>query len=135
MNSSAIVSVLLALWPVAVAQRIYAAGIANVMFYSSFYCACTIYALTRSHHIPGSGHDMLGLKVTAKEVIALTGKKNPNVLYLGTATYDNPAAMEEQTENFRSLGCRVTGLNISWTSPSPATLRAAFADKGLCGKI
>lgn len=89
-----------------------------------------IYALTKSHDLPGSGHDMLGLEVTAKEVIELTGKKNPRVLYLGTATYDDPAAMDDQTTNFRSLGCPVTALNISYTAPSPAKLRAAFADTG-----
>ena len=78
----------------------------------------------------GSGHDMLGLEATAKEVIELTGKNNPRVLYLGTATYDNPSAMDDQTKNFRSLGCSVTALNISHTTPSPAKLRAAFADTG-----
>ena len=40
----------------------------------------------------GSGHDMFSLKQTAAEVIAMTGKATPIVLYLGTASYDDEAA-------------------------------------------
>jgi len=69
---------------------------------------------------------MLGLETTVKEVIALTKKSNPRVLYLGTATYDESSAMDDQTKNFADLGCRVSALNVTWHSRPATDLQAAL---------
>ena len=75
----------------------------------------------------GSGHDMLGLEATVKEVIALSAKPQPQVLYLGTATYDEDEPREDQTKNFAKLGGNVTALDVAWQTPSSTTMEAAFA--------
>ena len=80
----------------------------------------------RRIYAAGSGHDMLGLVSTVKEVIALSGLARPRVLYLGTATYDEPSAMASQTANFAMLGCNVTALEVAWRSPPTTVLTAAF---------
>ena len=62
----------------------------------------------------GSGHDMFSLPQTAAEVIALTGKTTPSVLYLGTASYDNLAAAEAQLHGFADSGCAISNLSVSY---------------------
>ena len=63
---------------------------------------------------------------SAEEVIALSGKPKPNLLYLGTASYDHPHNARVGTENYAALGCSVHMLNVSWTAPSQEDLSAAF---------
>ena len=71
-------------------------------------------AHARRIYAAGSGHNMLGLAATVKEVIALSEKLTPRVLYLGTATYDDPSSMEGQTQNFAAMGCvRAAGLELT----------------------
>lgn len=48
-----------------------------------------------------------------KEIIKLSGKTNPKLLFIGTATGDNPGYIETIQEHFgNSLGCRVDTLNL-----------------------
>lgn len=63
----------------------------------------------------GSGEDMMSHPDTAREIIALSGKANPRVLYIGTATYDNTKSEVHQTSRFVEQGCSVTSLKIAHT--------------------
>jgi len=60
----------------------------------------------------GSGEDMFSQEETAREVIDLGGKENPNVLYIGTATYDDEKSQHNQTKQFVKLGANVTPLKL-----------------------
>ena len=81
---------------------------------------------SRKLYAAGSGVNMLSQPETVAEVIALSGKSKPHVLYLGTATYDDPEPMHEQTKGFAGQGCVVDALRVAWTAPSEAELTAAF---------
>jgi dipeptidase E len=70
---------------------------------------------------------MLSQPETAREIIALSGLTKPDVLYLGTATYDAADAQMAQTGQFSTLGCRVEALRIAYLSPPRAELENAFA--------
>jgi len=60
---------------------------------------------------------------TANEVIELSGKKNPNILYIGTASYDDPGHRQRQGDQFENLGCEVKSLEVSYkTDPNMADL-------------
>ena len=74
----------------------------------------------------GSGQNMLSLPETISEIIELSGKKHPHVLYLGTATYDNPSPQKTQTQSFLDQGCTVAPLEIAVSSPSMEQMRPAF---------
>jgi dipeptidase E len=74
----------------------------------------------------GSGMDMLGTKETVHEVIALSGKPQPRVLYLGTATYDAPAPQADQTGVFLASGCTVKALSVSVAAPPMRDMQAMF---------
>lgn len=74
----------------------------------------------------GSGHDMFSLPETTAEVVKLSGKPKPRVLYLGTATYDDAAAQKDQTANFAALGCTVDALQVAWRTPSAIEMKQAF---------
>lgn len=82
---------------------------------------------SRKIYAAGSGLDMFSQPDTVKEVIELSGVQRPRVLYLGTATYDNPAAQQKQTQGFSDLGCIVEALAVSWVTPTPDALAQAFA--------
>lgn len=75
----------------------------------------------------GSGLDMLSQPETVAEVIALSGKPAPHVLYLGTATYDDAGKQATQSQGFVTAGCTVTALQVAYRSPSASQLAAAFA--------
>lgn len=72
---------------------------------------------------------------SAAEVIALAGRniasQPKNLLYLGTAVYDNPHSAETDTANYAALGCAISALNVSWIDPTPDELDEAFADIGI----
>jgi dipeptidase E len=61
---------------------------------------------------------MLSQPETVQDILALSGKHEPRVLYLGTATYDDRSAQETQTRGFSDVGCAVTALEVAWASPS-----------------
>jgi len=66
----------------------------------------------------GSGEDLFSQPETAKEIIELSGKSQPNVLYLGTATYDSSKGFNKQTDNFTKLGCNVVSLDVARRLPN-----------------
>lgn len=69
---------------------------------------------------------------SAAEVIALAGgnaeSKPKNLLYLGTAVYDNPHSAETDTANYAAQGCSISALNVSRIEPTFDELDEAFAD-------
>ena len=71
----------------------------------------------RKIYAAGSGLDMLSQPDTVDEIIALSGKVKPRVLYLGTATYDKEYQMEIQTRQFAARGCEISSLNITHGNP------------------
>ena len=83
----------------------------------------------------GSGMDMLSQNETVREVIDLANTTAPpRVLYVGTATYDEPGAREEQTAGFAARGCPVTSVDVrrrvSYCHPTPRRRRVvATPDK------
>ena len=74
----------------------------------------------------GSGSNMLSLPETITEIIELSGKKHPHVLYLGTASYDNPGPQKPQTQSFLDQGCSVSALAIAVASQSIDEMRPVF---------
>lgn len=88
----------------------------------------------------GSGQDMMSLKETVQEVIALTGKATPRVLYLGTATYDEAGPQQTQTQvpsfsnvnagslqAFVDAGCPVASLSLAIKNVSTADIRGKLS--------
>lgn len=45
---------------------------------------------------------------------SLSGSSSPNVLYLGTATYDLPVFRTRQTQRLEELGCNIDSLNVAF---------------------
>ena len=76
----------------------------------------------------GSGEDMFSQPETAKEIIQLSGKSRPNVLYLGTATYDSSEGFNKQTSHFTKLGCHVVSLDVARTLPDAESIIRLFQD-------
>eukprot|EP00562_Extubocellulus_spinifer_P003455 CAMPEP_0178488990 /NCGR_PEP_ID=MMETSP0696-20121128/10145_1 /TAXON_ID=265572 /ORGANISM="Extubocellulus spinifer, Strain CCMP396" /LENGTH=395 /DNA_ID=CAMNT_0020116777 /DNA_START=409 /DNA_END=1596 /DNA_ORIENTATION=- len=82
----------------------------------------------------GSGSDCLSDGRIAKEILNLVpssrrdgeGASAPNVLYLGTATYDLSAPRARQTDELKKLGCTITSLDVSDKSPSPSDLKGSI---------
>lgn len=60
----------------------------------------------------GKGSSMSIEKVYS-HVIDLSKKTKPNVLYLGTPSYDNQNVHEIQTAGFRKAGCPIVKMNLS----------------------
>jgi len=66
----------------------------------------------------GSGSDLFSLPQVCKEILHMT-KKEPSqvtLLYIGTATYDNPRSKENQTARFREFGCQILSLDLACDS-------------------
>ncbi len=74
-------------------------------------------------YLGGSGDDMFSQKETALEVIELSGKTNPNVLYIGTCSYDASKPKHLQTNQFKKLGCNVRSLDITHKNPGIPAMR------------
>ncbi len=58
-----------------------------------------------------------------REIIALTGRKHPNVLYVPTASRDNPDSVATFRKAFERLGCRVDVLLCIRETPSKSEIR------------
>ena len=86
---------------------------------------------TNRIYAAGSGSDMLSQPETVQEIIALSAKASPSVLYLGTASYDEPSSRERQTAAFVAASCSVATLDVAWLSPSIESMRAFFIDADL----
>jgi dipeptidase E len=61
----------------------------------------------------GSGSDGMKLPGVCAEVVRLTGKAAPSVLYVGTATYDSAAARAGQCGRLLEAGCRPDILQLT----------------------
>lgn len=73
----------------------------------------------------GSGSEGMQSKFICQKIIDLipststaSTTKAANVLYIGTATYDLPAARMKQTSAFKELGCDINDLSVSNPSSS-----------------
>lgn len=77
--------------------------------------------------LAGSGNPMMGFPEVAREVIRLSGKPTPSVLYLGTATYDNPGSGAPQCQGYVEAGCAVTSLPLAVSGRDAAEMQALFA--------
>jgi dipeptidase E len=71
----------------------------------------------------GSGSDGMNDMSICKIVMSMTGKANPSVLYIGTATYDLPGPRDRQTIRFKEAGCKVTSLAVVDRTPSRIELQ------------
>ncbi len=58
-----------------------------------------------------------------KKILELSGKANPNVLFLGTAGNDDPKYTDFLMEHFKSLGANVSELRLVQNPPSEPELR------------
>lgn len=76
----------------------------------------------------GSGRELIGSEAAAKEIIALSKKSTPNVLYLGTATYDLELPREGQTQIFKQFGCEVKNLDLVQKDPDALELEVAIKE-------
>ena len=74
----------------------------------------------------GSGEDMMSQPETASEIIELCGKDQPRVLYLGTATYDDPKSQHHQTARLSERGCHVAALKLVESVPPAHAIEEAF---------
>ncbi len=80
-------------------------------------------SLVRGHaffiklYITGAGSDMFAEEDTAQEVIALSGKSHPNILYVGTCSYENPHTRFQHTFQFQRLDCPIYALNLTNRQP------------------
>lgn len=76
----------------------------------------------------GSGSDGMNEAEVADQILRLTGKEQPRVLYLGAATYDLPGPRARQTVRFEEAGCMVMSLDL-------ATPKANEADPAYQAKL
>ena len=60
------------------------------------------------------------LPVIRKEVIALSGKAKPSLVYIGAATYEDNGSFELQTKGFIEDGCYVQHLKLTDLSTIPS---------------
>ena len=77
----------------------------------------------------GSGSAAMAHPFIAGHLLALLPPglpRKPRVLYLGTATYDDPASCAAQTAQLAAAGCDVSSLDLSGArgAPPPAAARA-----------
>ena len=81
----------------------------------------------------GSGSAAMAHPFVAAQILSLLppaasrAARSPAVLYLGTATYDDPAKCAAQTAQLAAAGCEVASLDLSGARgpPPPAAARAA----------
>jgi hypothetical protein len=67
----------------------------------------------------GRGRDICH-PVIRDEIIALSGKPQPTLLYLGTPSFESVEAFAIQTQGFRDLGCAVTELRLTDPTDTPS---------------
>jgi len=61
----------------------------------------------------GAGSDGMQEKFFCDNILELSGKEKPGVLYLGTATYDLPGPCDKQTGYFANLGCQIDTIKLA----------------------
>lgn len=61
------------------------------------------------------------------QIIQMTGKSNPNLLFLGTASNDSPTYFEAVSNHFGGhLGCNVSSLELAQSNPTETEMRKAL---------
>ena len=72
----------------------------------------------------------LQLQPIVEKVIELSGAKRPNVLYIGTASFDRTDKFLCYSKKFHEMGCEIRRLNVSEddTVPSLEDMRACVID-------
>ena len=82
---------------------------------------------TRKFVMAGRGR-VIQVPNVRNEILRLTGKPQPKVVYLGTATYESEQGFEMQAKDFVSVGCEVQHLKLtdSATIPAKAELKQIF---------
>jgi dipeptidase E len=60
------------------------------------------------------------------EIVRLSGKADPVILFLGTGTYDHNASNDYQLQAFRSQNLSINILNVAVSDPGFKALSAAF---------
>lgn len=65
-------------------------------------------------------HRVIQVDNIRNQIIELAGKKNPNVVYLGTATYESESGFDLQAKGFESSGCTVVHLKLTDMSSAPS---------------
>jgi len=63
---------------------------------------------------------------TARDLVELSGMATPNVLYIGTASYDKLSQKHKQTHQLAALGCEVRELAITYLEQTQGEMRAQF---------
>lgn len=75
----------------------------------------------------GWGKGLVDVLPICREIVRLSGRRNPKVLCIPTASYDRPASVETARRLFtRRLGCPVDALFLLRTKPSFSSLRRAI---------
>ena len=67
----------------------------------------------------GRGRDICHPAIR-EQIIALTGKAQPALLYIGTPAFEAADARRMQTEGFKQAGCAVTELKLTEPSDIPS---------------
>jgi hypothetical protein len=57
----------------------------------------------------------------------LSGKEQPHVLYIGTASYDAASSQDIQTSAFLAAGCTVESLPVAVRAPAYQDMQLAFS--------
>ena len=72
----------------------------------------------------------LQLQPIVEKVIELSGSERPNVLYIGTASFDRTDKFHVCTKKFQEMGCEIRRLDVSEddTVPSLEDMRACVID-------
>lgn len=74
----------------------------------------------------GSGREGLGQAEVCDAIVGLARRPSPEVLYLGTATYDLPGPRAAQTSRLEELGCSVTALRLTSSTPPSDAIAEHF---------
>eukprot|EP00927_Polykrikos_kofoidii_P074621 TRINITY_DN70648_c0_g1_i1.p1 TRINITY_DN70648_c0_g1~~TRINITY_DN70648_c0_g1_i1.p1 ORF type:complete len:362 (+),score=47.65 TRINITY_DN70648_c0_g1_i1:73-1158(+) len=75
----------------------------------------------------GSGPSLFSQNETAKDIIKLSGKPYPHVLYIGVANYDNNHSAKAHTAQFYAFGCTVAELAVAYLTPSRGKMEEMFS--------
>ena len=80
----------------------------------------------------GRGRDICH-PVIRDEIVSLSGKATPSLLYLGTPAFERPDALSMQTCAFHEIGCEVVELQLTDLEqiPNRAFRRAVTSCAGL----
>lgn len=81
--------------------------------------------------IGGGCYDDSELRNIFEKIVSLSGKKNPNAVFLPTASFDNWSEDDGEIFMLKQVGCRVTTLCLSDTTLSEDSIRSAILNADL----